>query len=264
MDAMEARYPDGSCSDSARRPVLRFLTLGAIALALLGSTLLAACASPKPAQPAFTVAAVDSVLGELGGRLTSSLRREQRWRLISSVGTGLPPQNYQLSDLPDPDSYGAKMLDVYCTQCHWLPSPQMHSAAEWPLLVNRMLLRSRMLQHRLGGPVIDTLLGRYMVYVMKNAATPAPDRVDSLVAYLKRNALPTARPAELGSSAAARLFVERCSVCHQTPTPKAHTASEWPTVVARMQSNMAKMELPQLSGEDVKTIVTFLQKHAGR
>lgn len=263
MDSVEMRDPGGSCSDSARRPMRRFLSLGVVALAL-PCGVLAACASPKPAQPTLTVDAVDSVLGELGGHLTASLHREQRWRLISSIGTGLPPQNYQLSDLPDPDSYGARTLQAYCTQCHWPPSPQMHSAAEWPLLVNRMLLRSRMLQHRLGGPVIDTLVGRYMVYVMKNVATPAPARVDSLVAYLQRHALPVVRPRELGSSAAARLFVERCSVCHQTPTPEAHSASQWPAVVARMQTNMAEMEVPQLSGEDVRTIESFLQQHAGR
>lgn len=264
MAAFETRDRSRSCSADSRATAHRWLTLACAALLLPITLLAAGCAAPKPAQPTFTVAAVDSVLGELGGPLTDSLSREQRWRLISSMGTGLPPQNFQLADLPEAGAYGANMLHVYCTQCHWLPSPQMHSATEWPLLVHRMLLRSQMLHGRLGGPVTQSLVGNYMVDIMKNVGTPSPEQVDSLLAYLQRNALPVAQPTELGSSADARVFVEKCSVCHQTPSPGAHTAGEWAQVVPRMQSNMARMGVPQLSVDDVNAVMAFLKAHARR
>lgn len=212
--------------------------------------------------PRLTVAAVDSVLAELGGSLTDSLTRQQRWRMISSIGTGLPPENYQVSDLPQPRTYGAAMLQVYCEQCHWLPSPQMHSAAEWPLLVNRMLLRMHMLQDRMGGPVINSLVGNWMVDIIKKVGIPSPEQVDSIVTYLERNALPVARPGEVGDSPTARLFAQKCSVCHQMPSPKAHTADEWEGVVARMQANMARMDVKPLLPEQVQQITSYLEAHA--
>jgi cytochrome c5 len=234
----------------------------ATALLIPVGALLAGCSRPQPKPPALTVGSVDSVLAELGGSLTDSLSREQRWRLISSVGTGLPPQDFKLADLPEPKSYGATMLQVYCQQCHWLPSPQMHSATEWPILIRRMLLRGRLLKERLGGPRTSSLVGGLMVDVMKDVTNPTPDQVDSLLAYLKRNALPVAKPGEIGDSPAAQVFVAKCSVCHETPSPTAHVADEWDGVIARMQSNMARMGVPQLGVDDLNQITAFLKAHA--
>lgn len=242
----------------------RWLSFIGVALVLPASVLIAGCA-PKPQQPSsprLTVEAVDSVLAELGGQLTASLSREQRWRLISSVGTGLPPRGFQLSDLPNPKAYGATMLRVYCEQCHGLPTPLMHSATEWPLLVRRMMLRMRMLQNRLGGPVTTSLVGGFMVDVMKNVATPSPSQVDSLLDYLEANALPVAKPGEVGNTPDAQVFVAKCSVCHQTPSPSAHTAAEWPEVIARMQSNMAQMGVTQLTVDEVAQVAAYLKAHA--
>lgn len=232
---------------------------------LLAVLLSASCSRRQTATenaPQLTLPAVDSVLSELGGSLTASLSRQQRWRMISSVGTGLPPQSYAVADLPDSKSYGAAMLQVYCEQCHWLPSPQMHSAAEWPLLVRRMVLRTQMLENRLGGPAVSSLVGGMMVDVIKQVGVPSPEQVDTLLAYLRQNALPVAKPGEIGASPSAQLFVHKCTVCHETPSPGAHTATEWKDVVARMQSNMTQMGITPLTPDEIQQITAFLQGSA--
>lgn len=228
--------------------------------------LLTACSGGQAGadQTSLTLTEVDSVLSELGGPPTASLSRQQRWRMISSIGTGLPPQDFQIEELPQSETYGAAMLQVFCEQCHWLPSPQMHSAAEWPVLVRRMLLRGRMLQNRLGGPATRSLVGGWMVDIIKKVGDPTPEQVDSIVGYLQRNALPVAGPGEVGSGPGAALFTEKCSVCHQTPSPNAHTAAEWPEVVARMQSNMARMDITALTPDELDQITRFLQGRTTR
>ena len=238
------------------------LLLGLLLPALLA---IAACSENERGEERaeLTLTGVDTVLSELGGPLTDSLSRQQRWRMISSIGTGLPPQDFQTSDLPEAQSYGAAMLQVYCEQCHWLPSPQMHSATEWPLLVRRMLLRSRTVQDRLGGPATRSLVGSWMIDIIKKVGVPAPAQQDSLVAYLQRNALPVAGAGEIGRSAEALLFAQLCSVCHETPSPRAHDATEWPEVVQRMQSNMAKMDVRPLTAAEADSITAFLVANSG-
>jgi cytochrome c5 len=48
------------------------------------------------------------------------------------------PPGTRPEDLPSPESRGAALVNQYCTQCHNLPSPLLHSAAEWPQVVERM------------------------------------------------------------------------------------------------------------------------------
>ena len=40
--------------------------------------------------------------------------------------------------LPDPDSQGALLLQRFCSRCHHVPGPGLHTAAEWPAVVERM------------------------------------------------------------------------------------------------------------------------------
>ncbi|UCC74330.1 MAG: hypothetical protein JSV86_07165, partial [Gemmatimonadota bacterium] len=104
-----------------RRPAAGIATLVLIAAAATG------CQQDASEQP-LDLVAVDSVISELGGTLTANLERGQRWRMISSIGVGLPPNDFRPEDLPEPGSRGAGLLQVFCIQCHWLPTPQMHSA----------------------------------------------------------------------------------------------------------------------------------------
>jgi cytochrome c5 len=40
--------------------------------------------------------------------------------------------------LPDADSVGAKLVSIYCAQCHGTPQPFLHAATEWVSVTQRM------------------------------------------------------------------------------------------------------------------------------
>ncbi len=221
------------------------------------------CEASQP-QQGVEVAVVDSVLSELGGPLTAGLERGQRWRMVSSIGVGLPPRNFRPEDLPEAGSRGAGLLQVYCIQCHWLPTPQMHSAAEWPILVRRNLLRMEQLNNRLGGPLTTGLVGETVMSGYQNPEIPSEADVDTLIAYLQTYALPVAQASELTAGPGRELFVRRCSICHETPSPRAHTATGWDRVVAEMQAHMAISDVTPLSNSELDAITAYLRERAIR
>ena len=234
-----------------------------VALVVFG-TVAGGCIEGEPEQLPVTVAGLDSVLSELGGVPTASLSRAQRWRMISSVGVGLPPTGFRREDLPEPRSRGSGLVQAYCVQCHWFPDPQMHSVAEWPLLVRRMMMRARTLKDRLGGPLTSRLMSEILIAGLARAELPAPAEVDSLVSYLQRNALPAARPGEYAEGPGAELAVETCSICHELPSPSAHTAAGWEELVPRMRANMEMMDVEPITDEQSDIIVEYLKGHAAR
>ena len=99
--------------------------------------------------------AFDSLLADLAGPQAEGLSNGQRWRLVASTATGLPPNSYRLADLPEPEARGALLQQVYCVQCHGVSSPKMHTSEEWPILIRRMNMRMRTLRDRLAGEVIE-------------------------------------------------------------------------------------------------------------
>lgn len=244
------------------RPVDALAGARALAAVLLLPTL--ACTSPEEraeeaaAVDSAALASADVLLSEVTGPQFTRLTLEQRWRTVASLGTGLPPTNISRSGLPEADGTGAGLLEVYCTQCHWLPTPQMHSSEEWDILLRRMLLRARLLDARLEGEHVPenlTVTGRYRL-------VPTPEHLDSLRAYLKRNALPVVDPESLPETETADLYVDRCAACHQTPSPDAHVASEWGRVVERMQTNAKLMQVDTLTGTERDEILSFLERQA--
>ncbi len=237
---------------------------GVIASLLIVVASAATGCQPGAQEGQVDLATVDSVLAELGGTLTASLERGQRWRMISSIGPGLPPNDFQPEDLPEPGSRGAGLLQVYCIQCHWLPTPQMHSAAEWPILVKRNLLRMQQLEDRLGGPLTTGLIGDVVMAGYESVEIPAQAEIDTLIAYLQRYALPTPEPGELTAGPGLDLFRQKCSVCHELPAPRAHTASGWDRVVAQMQAIMAVSDVTPLSNQELDAITGYLRERAAR
>lgn len=252
----------GLDAGSGRRPGLRAGVQ--VAAMAVGLGMAVACAPEPQAATEISLAVVDSVLVELGGEPTAKLERGQRWRMISSVGAGLPPSIFKGEDLPEPRSRGAGLVQVYCVQCHWLPAPQMHSAAEWPILLRRMEMRARTLEHRMGGPLTEGLIGEILLAGYTHTALPSAAERDTIAAYLVRHALPAAKPGELGSGPDAALFVEQCSICHEAPSPKAHTAAGWEAVVERMVSTAPLMGVPPLTDAQVDRIVAYLSTRAAR
>lgn len=235
---------------------------GVLALILLAAVA-SGCESPAP-EETITLEAMDSVLVELGGKITADLDRGRRWRMISSIGPGLPPSDFRPEELPEPGSRGAGLLQVYCVQCHWLPTPQMHSADEWQILVRRNLFRARTLKNRLGGPLTRGMIGDVLMAGLQAAELPSPEEVDTLLAYLRRNALPTASPGELTDGPGRELFTETCSMCHEPPSPKAHTAAGWDEVVRRMRAYRIRSDLEPLTERQWDEISGYLRGLAVR
>jgi len=178
--------------------------------------------------------------------------REMMQRMMGDV---LPP-GIDPKLLPDPGSRGARLLEQYCTQCHNLPGPGMHTAAEWPAVVNRMNGRMQMMS---GGMMGGGMMGGGMMSVR----APSAKELDILLAYLQQHAQKplTASYPDLDSPAG-QAFRATCSQCHALPDPTQHTAADWPGVVGRMQRNMAVMGKTVPDAMTIKEIVGFLQHHA--
>ena len=51
--------------------------------------------------------------------------------LVAAARVALPPPA-EPAALPEPDSDGARLVAGYCTACHLLPTPSIHSATAWP------------------------------------------------------------------------------------------------------------------------------------
>ncbi len=172
----------------------------------------------------------------------------------------LPP-TFDARDLPEPGSAGAALTRRYCVQCHNLPNPAMHNAAQWPGIVDRMV-------QRMQGP---GNLGTLMSEMMAGVSAPTEKETPTLVAYLRRHAQRPLDPRRYPDvyQPAGDAFRVACNQCHVLPDPLRHTAAEWRAVVARMQENMAWMNRvvgtkavpgePQLRVDEINA---FLAKHA--
>jgi len=172
----------------------------------------------------------------------------------------LPP-TFEPAQLPAPETRGAALVVEYCVQCHNLPNPAMHMAAKWPGIVERMVVRMQGKGN----------LGVLMKEMMAGVKAPSDAERAVLLAYLERFAQRPLDPRKYPDieSDAAKSFRLACQQCHTLPDPQRHTATEWPSVVARMEKNMLWMnrvvgskpdpDEPQLR---IDEIVIYLQKHA--
>ncbi len=87
------------------------------------------------------------------------------------------PSGLSIELLPDPMSPGAALLNQYCTQCHNLPGPDRHTAADWHKVVSKMYVLMDV-SHQFGG-----LMGKVdkmgeeqqkalLTYLRRHSATP--------------------------------------------------------------------------------------------
>jgi len=172
----------------------------------------------------------------------------------------LPP-TFEVHQLPERRSRGARLVVRYCVQCHNLPNPAMHHAAKWPAIFERMVVRIRGRGN----------LGELMQDMMAGVEAPSVDEAETLLAYLRKH---SQRPLDAKKYPAVNLpegqsFKLACQQCHVLPDPQRHKASEWPAVVARMEKNMEWMnrvvgnrpepDEPQLKVEEINA---FLVKYA--
>lgn len=202
-----------------------------VALALSSFTL-AGCRSKPPAQQGVDTAATAGGLSQ------------PDQLLLAAAKVALPPSGIAAGDLPDPQSQGAQLLVTYCGQCHALPTPTAHSATDWPSVSRRMWLRMDFLPASLGVK-----------------APTAADRF-TILNYLTTNALKisgSVLPAGRGRDE----FATVCSQCHALPDPRVHSAQDWPTVYARMERNMERMQVQPPGGTVGTDILVYLQTVAG-
>lgn len=173
------------------------------------------------------------------------------------MGRQMPAVPFPENELPDPASPGAATFKRYCMQCHVLPSPNAHTAAEWDASLDRMVHRMRMMESEQ-----TSSWGKWMPAI----AAPSEADVAHLRGYLKENALKpapeTLAPTEKGPGGEG--FARVCSQCHALPDPALHTAEEWPDVVSRMHLNMQRMGVTSPEPQERAQILAFLTAHARR
>jgi cytochrome c5 len=168
--------------------------------------------------------------------------------MVHRMMPDLVPPGVEPADLPDPESRGAKLLVRYCWQCHNLPSPSMHAAAEWPGIAERMFDR------------MDRMSG------MMGIESPSPEDRQAITGYLTAHAMasvPEASMPEAGSPSAS-LFKEFCTQCHALPDPKGHTPSEWGAILEKMKANMKTMNKKVMTAAQRDEILAYLDKNAKR
>lgn len=160
--------------------------------------------------------------------------------LVASAMAVLPPQGTSPSDLPNPDSDGARAVAQFCVMCHAIPSPTMHSATDWPVVIRRMWLRTD--------------------YVSESHGVPSPNAAQrqTITQYMLDHALRVAET-ELPNLRGRDQFLETCTRCHELPDPMQHTNQDWPTVVIRMRQHMVDLLNDSPPQGEIQDIITFLQ-----
>lgn len=146
--------------------------------------------------------------------------------------------------LPDPQSKGAMLFASYCSQCHNLPSPRMHSADDWPMRFEKMMDHAML-----------------MAGTSPDVKIPVDKEKEEIISYLGKNgfkALPADAP--LLREPQAFNVVWFCSACHAVPDPSQFPAKEWGKIVDRMNSYRKKQGREEMSNSDMKAVINFLAK----
>lgn len=163
--------------------------------------------------------------------------------LCTTYPEKMPPGVFVASQLPSPSSTGATLMQTYCEQCHYLPGPGRHTAAEWPALLKQMNLLMDV-SNRFGN-------------LMGKIETPTESEREIIQNYLVNNALQPLEP--IPDALKGHAYERHCASCHALPDPKQHTAAEWPQVVERMLRSMPMMKYSPPDAKELKAIEAYLQ-----
>jgi len=170
--------------------------------------------------------------------------------LEQSKSLRLIPAGLRVEDLPDPESRGAKVLGLYCGQCHDLPNPRMHTPKEWEAVLTRME------QH------MEAQAGGMLVRILR----PAAQDMGVLADYLHVHGLKPLEGSAMASldSPAGQSYRQVCADCHALPDPAQHSSSEWRLVVARMKQNILAAGRPLPGDEVLGGVLAYLEQHAAQ
>jgi cytochrome c5 len=160
------------------------------------------------------------------------------------------PIGVEPNQLPDPESNGAKLLSQYCSQCHKVPSPRLHTEQEWPFVLTRMV--KRMDRMELGG------MG------MMQIESPSQADLEIISRYLEAHSMVGLDSQQLMEMTGPGVdaFREVCSACHALPNPRQYTRDTWPVVVDRMTQNMRALNRVVPSDSVLGQVIKFLQSNA--
>lgn len=184
------------------------------------------------------------VIGVVGIMFTPSIHSPMNGMIRAMTDAQFPP-GLEATRLPESQSREVNLLSKYCTQCHGLPGPGMHTVDDWPQVVERM--------------------SQYMQTMHSyHVQRPSDQEMELILSYLQRHAqtsMEKSRYPDL-DTAAGIAFLQTCSRCHSTPDPKQHTRDEWPAVVQRMVRNMEIMGKKVPEQNQLQLVDEFLQRHA--
>lgn len=164
---------------------------------------------------------------------------------LASARVALPPSNVSPLELPDPLSSGAKHLQRYCTACHALPSPGLHSTTSWPQVLRRMWLR------------VDHLPPEF------NVPRPTTAERYVILQYMLDHAFHVTT-ADLPAGPGRELFSTTCARCHDLPDPKQHSPEDWVAVVVRMARHSQDMLGVTVPREQVQRMILYLENVSRR
>lgn len=82
------------------------------------------------------------------------------------------PKIGDIVELPEAKSQGAKLVNRFCTQCHALPNPQLHSEEGWLVTIDRMNARMQ-----------------WMSQNGSEIAAPGKSELETLIVYMRKHAL---------------------------------------------------------------------------
>ncbi len=85
---------------------------------------------------------------------------------------GEMPRGADPAQLPEPQSAGARLVNQYCTQCHGIPTPALHSASGWSPVVGRMNARMQWMRQ-------NSSMG---------IAAPTPEELQAILGYMQIHA----------------------------------------------------------------------------
>jgi cytochrome c2 len=99
---------------------------------------------------------------------------------------------------------------------------------------------------------------------MKWIKNPSSEEQKTIIMYLKKHSLKSISPDALPSpeSQGALLFRNICSQCHPLPDPKLHTSDEWPMIIERMRGHMNSIGKGEITDQENKEIISYLENHA--
>jgi hypothetical protein len=103
---------------------------------------------------------------------------------------------------------------------------------------------------------------RALAAALLATAGAAPQAGISARAPIRVQPLPDRLARQLREDPDFQRLSHRCGVCHSTPDPALHTATEWPKIVARMAGTIDAAGLLPLREHDREAVLRVLEEHA--